>query len=93
MTGRRKLFGLVLCVLIAAQLGAGICLTVWDGSHPGRLSPSTRFGVVSCLSLEQQLPEVNLDAFKLCLAQRWRTGEVTFISITMTFGMALPSDS
>ena len=41
----------------------------------------------------QSLPEINLDAYKVCLPPRWRPGELSFAGISVTFGTPLPSDS
>ena len=90
VTGRRKLLGILFCALIAAQFGFGLYFTVRDGKHSGGSLDSIRSFVTSCLSLAQKLPDINLDAYKICLAQRWRPGEVIFTSITMAFGMSLP---
>ena len=39
----------------------------------------------------QPLPEINLDAYKVCLPPRWRPGVLTFAGISVTFGTPLPS--
>ena len=49
--------------------------------------------MVSYRPLVQPLPEINLDAYKVCLPPRWRPGELTFTSISVTFGTSLFSDS
>ena len=90
VAGRGKLLGVVFCVLIAAQFGSGLCNTVWYGEHQSESLGSICSFMVSRLSLAIKLPELDLDAYKLCLAQRWRPGEVTFSSITVVFGTSSP---
>jgi hypothetical protein len=34
----------------------------------------------------QALPQINLDAFKVCLFQQWRPGEISFVTIAVAFG-------
>ena len=86
VTGRGKLLGVVFCALIAAQFGFGLYSFVWYGERPSGSLDSIRSFVVSCLPLVIKLPEVSLDAYKLCLPLKWRTGELTFNSITVVFG-------
>ena len=38
------------------------------------------------------LPEIDLDAYKVCFPPRWRPGETAFTSISVVFGAPLPSD-
>jgi len=48
--------------------------------------------VVSSATIVASLPDINLDAYKICFPPRWRPGELTFTSISVTFGAFLPSD-
>jgi len=40
--------------------------------------------------LAQQLPEINLDVFKICFFKRWHLGELLFTNLVMAFGMPSP---
>jgi len=40
----------------------------------------------------QPLPEIDLDAFKVCFYQRWRVGELLFTNLVIAFGMSSPSN-
>jgi len=42
--------------------------------------------------LAQSLPEINLDAFKICFYKRWHLGELLFTNLVMVFGMPSPSN-
>jgi len=94
VTERNKLLCGALPLLIVAQLCFGIYFTVMNGTTPresfNRLFIHSR--VVLYEPLVSPLPEINLDAYKSCLPSRWRPGELTFASISITFGMPLPSD-
>ena len=48
--------------------------------------------VVSSRSLVQSLPEIDLDAYRVCVPPKFRPGELTFTSISLVFGTLLPSD-
>ena len=38
----------------------------------------------------QPVPDVDLDAFKICSFEEWRFGEVFFINVALAFGVSLP---
>lgn len=39
----------------------------------------------------QSLPQINLDAFKVCFFQQWKPAEFSFITIATSFGAVLVS--
>jgi len=54
--------------------------------------PFIRSRVVSPRSLVQSLPEIDLDAYRVCVPPKFRPGELTFTSISIVFGTLLPTD-
>ena len=40
----------------------------------------------------EPLPEINLDAFKICIYKRWRLGELVYYNMAMFFGVFSSSD-
>jgi len=86
VTQRNKLLGSVLSVLIVAGIIFWIYSVIRIGMGPceflDRLfvrARAHRFPVL-------QLPEVDLDVFKVCIYKRWRLGEVLYVNLLIAFG-------
>lgn len=94
LTERNKLLCGALSVLTVAQFCFGIYFTVMNGTTPCEFPDRffVRSRVVLYRPLVSPLPEINLDAYKSCLPPSWRPGELTFVSISVTFGTPLLSD-
>ena len=42
--------------------------------------------------LVQQIPQISLDAFKVCFYKRWPLGELLFVGLATAFGTLSPSN-
>ena len=89
MTGKSKLHGGALSVLIAVQLGFGIYFVFVNGVGPGEFLNCLFVRVWSHRPPVQPAPEINLDAYKVCFPKRWHLGELVFAGITVVFGKPL----
>jgi len=92
VTGRNRFLCGALCVLASAQLGFGVYHTVMYSVLPCGFLNRFFVRAVSSRSLVQSLPEIDLDAYRVCIPPKFRPGEVTFTSISLVFGTLLPSD-
>ena len=93
VTGRNRFLCGALCVLTAAQLCFGIYYTVMYSVLPCEtLDSFFAHAWFNSRSLVQSLPEIDLDAYRVCVPPKFRPGEVTFTSISFVFGTLLPSD-
>lgn len=87
VTRRNVLLGSLLLVLISIQLCFGIYFITRTGMTPGKfLFPFIHScGLISFLA--QPLPEIKLDAFEVCIYNRWKLGELLFTNMVIGFGM------
>ena len=90
VTEKNKLLCGVLSVLVATQLGLGICYGVVEATGPGEFLDRLFVRVSFHQSLVQPPPDINLDIFKVCLPRRWPPGEIAFSSIPVVFGTPSP---
>lgn len=86
MTGRNKLLGVTLALLITAQFCFGVFSVVWIGLHPCRSLDHLFVRVRTHRFLVQPIPEINLDVFKLCVIKKWRLGQLVYYNATIIFG-------
>ena len=93
MTGRNKLFGRLLIALISLQLCFGSYFTARTAMNSGESFSSLAHPCQLIRPLAQPVPEINLDAFKLCIYKRWRLGEILFTNLVICFGTFSPSSS
>ena len=92
MTERNRRLGIVLLSLIVAQLAVGIALTVRAAIRPCEFFSSFRPHADSGPPIVQQLPEIDLDVFKLCSTDPWKVGFLLSLNTGVAFG-APPSSN
>jgi len=92
VTGRNKLLCGVLSVLIAAQLSVGIYFAIVDGTGPGEFLSRLFVCMLSHRSSVQPPPEMNLDAYNVCIPRDRRPAVLAFSSVSVAFGASLPSN-
>ena len=92
MTGRNKLLGVTLALLITAQFCFGIFSAVWIALHPCKSLNHSFVRVRTHRFLVQPIPEINLDVFKICIFKKWRLGQLVYYNATIFFGAFSPSN-
>lgn len=58
--------------------------------NPGEFLDRLLVGTRTHQPLALPLPEINLDAFKVCIFGRWRLGELLYINLATSFGTPSP---
>ena len=91
ITGKNKLLGGALALVIVAELCSAMFSVVWFALGPCEFPTRLSFDVCLRRPLVQPLPEVNLDPFKICIYKRWETGELMYYGLAMLFGTSSPS--
>ena len=92
VTERNKWLGGALLSLIVAQLAVGIALTVRAAVRPSEFFSSFPSARRLRPHLVPQLPDIDLDSFKLCTSAPWKLGYILFLNIGVAFG-APPSSN
>ena len=92
VTRRNKFLGGGLLVLTVVQFCFGIYSTAVDAKSPREFINRLFVRILSHRWPVQPLPKINLDAYRICLPQRSRSGELVFTSFSITFGTPSPSD-
>ena len=87
MTGGKKLPSGVLSVFIVAELVFGIYSIIRIAIGPSKFLDHLSVRVLTRRRLALPLPDIDLDVFKVCAYRRWRLGELTYINLTVAFGM------
>ncbi|KAF9648038.1 hypothetical protein BDM02DRAFT_3116104 [Thelephora ganbajun] len=70
VTGRNRLIGGALFVMVSAQISLG-----------------SYFLIRAVIDPIQSVPEIDLDAFKMCFYKRWQHGEISFTNLVIVFDL------
>jgi len=91
VTGRNKVIGGALALVVAAQFSHGVFSAVWVALGPRKSLNNSTVRVQAHRFLVAPFPEINLDSFKLCAYKEWKLGELVFYNLTTFFGKSSPS--
>ena len=92
VTGKKKLLNGPLFAISAAQFCFGIYAIARVATNPSKFINRLFICAQTHQPPAMPLPEINLDAFKVCVFERWRVGELIFINLATAFGTHTPSD-
>lgn len=87
MTGRNKLLGGILFIMVATQFLFSICYIVKTGMSPRKFQNLRLSAFPGQYFPVQALPEIKLDPYMFCFYVGWLPGELTFTIQATIFGM------
>ena len=88
VTKGNKLLTGALCVLIAAQLCFGVFSLIRAVMGSCELLDRFFVRVWTHRLPAVPVPDINIDAFRVCFLGRWRLGELLYINLAIAFGMS-----
>jgi len=89
MTGRNKLIGGALTLVVLAQFCHGTYAIVWTSLRTRKSHNYFTVPARAHLFLVKKLPI--MDVFGICGYERWITGGPIYFSLTISFGTSSPS--